>query len=176
MPLYSYQGMSPEVGQDCFIAPSADIVGAVTIGDRASIWFQTVVRGDVNGIIIGEDTNIQDLCVLHVAGSHPLIIGKKTTVGHKAILHACKIGDNSLIGMGAIIMDGAEIGDNSLVAAGTLVPPGKKFPPYSFIVGSPAVLKRELTDNEKENYANFYRHYETVRLHYRQEPPSGSIY
>ncbi len=168
MPLYPYQGINPKIGQECFIAPTADIIGAVTIGDRASIWFQTVIRGDVNQIMIGDDTNVQDQCVLHVAKNFPLIIGKQNTIGHKVTLHACKIGDHSLIGMGAIIMDGAEIGDNSLVAAGTLVPPGKKFPPHSFIVGSPAVLKRELSLEERETYAKFYLHYEPVRQDYRQ--------
>lgn len=168
MPLYPYQGINPKIGQECFIAPSADVIGAVTIGDRASIWFQTVIRGDVNQIIIGEDTNVQDQCVLHVAKNFPLIIGKKNTIGHKVTLHACKIGDNSLIGMGAIIMDGVEIGDNSLVAAGALIPPGKKFPAHSFIVGVPAVLKRELSLEERETYANFYLHYEPVRQDYLQ--------
>lgn len=175
MPLYPYQGRTPQIAQDCFIAPSADVIGAVTLGDKVSIWFHSVLRGDVNEITIGEGTNIQDLSVLHVAHQFPLVIGKGVTVGHRAILHACTIGDYSLIGMGAVIMDGAEIGENSLVAAGTLVPPGKKFPPFSFIVGSPAVLKRQLTLEERELYGKQYLNYGPIREAYRADPPTGSL-
>jgi len=169
VPLYSFKGKKPIIGTGCFIAPSADIVGDALIGSRVSIWFNVVARADINKIVIGDETNVQDLCLLHVGTNDALMIGKECTIGHKAILHGCSIGDNCLIGMGAIIMDGAEIGANSLVAAGCLVPPGKKFPPHSFIIGTPAVLKKELSLEERETYAKFYLHYESVREDYRLE-------
>ncbi len=167
MPLYSYLNWRPEIGKDCFIAPSAELIGQVFVGDKASVWFQTLVRADINYIKIGEETNVQDHCILHVSRDYPLIIGSHNSIGHNVTLHACKIGNHSLIGMGATILDGAEIGDNSLVAAGTLVPPGKKFPPHSFIIGSPAILKRELNEKEKEEYGKHYLHYEEVRNNFR---------
>jgi carbonic anhydrase/acetyltransferase-like protein (isoleucine patch superfamily) len=122
--------------------------------------FHTVLRADVNKVSIGENSNIQDLCCLHVSHEYALEIGNNVTVGHQVTLHGCRIGDHSLIGMGATIMDGVEVGENSLVAAGALIPPGKKFPPYSFIVGSPAILKRQLSPEEREYYAKFYLHYQ----------------
>lgn len=175
MPLYPYKGIMPQVGSECYLAPSADIIGATFIEDKVSVWFQCVLRGDVNEIHIGENTNIQDLCCLHVSHVDALYIGKNVTVGHKVTLHGCRIGDHCLIGMGSTIMDGAEIGENSLVAAGTLIPPGKKFPPFSYIVGSPATLKRELSPKEREEYAKFYLHYEPLREDYRGDDSLGNL-
>ena len=159
MTMYQYKNHQPKVGSECFIADSADVIGRVELADRANIWFQTVVRGDVNKIVIGENTNIQDLSILHVVEEFPLIIGKNVTVGHSVILHACEIGDGSLIGMGAKILDGAKIGKNCLVAAGSVVPPGKSYPDGSFIIGSPAKVKRELSEAEIEQYSNHYKTY-----------------
>ena len=159
MPIYNYKSISPSFGEDCFIAPSADIIGKVVCGDNVSIWFQAIVRGDVDSIAIGDDTNIQDHSMLHITEGIPLVIGSGVTVGHSCTLHSCTIEDNCLIGMGATILDNAVIGKNSLVAAGSLVPPGKKFPEGSFIVGSPAILKRKLTDEELKNYGNHYKSY-----------------
>ncbi|OIQ19194.1 MAG: gamma carbonic anhydrase family protein [Bacteriovorax sp. MedPE-SWde] len=159
MSQYSFKGISPEVGEGCFIADSADIIGKVFLGANSNLWFSTVARGDVNEIHVGENTNIQDLCMLHVVDEFKLIIGKNVSVGHSVTLHACKVGDGCLIGMGSTILDGAEIGENSLVAAGSVVPPGKSYPPGSFIIGSPAKVKRQLTEEEIEKYSNHYKTY-----------------
>lgn len=159
MSLYSYKNIKPEIGQGCFIAQSADVIGKVKLGANASLWFQVVARGDVNTICVGENTNIQDLCMLHVTEDLPLVVGDNVSVGHSVTLHACTIGNGCLIGMGATVLDGAIIGENSLVASGSVVPPGKKYPPGSFIIGSPAIVKRSLTSEEIERYSNHYRTY-----------------
>ena len=145
-----FQGTKPKIHESVFVAAGAQIIGDVEIAEGSSIWYNTVVRGDVHHIRIGKNTNIQDLSVVHVAANkYPTYIGNDVTVGHKALVHACKVGDRCLIGMGAIIMDGAEIGDDSIVAAGSLVIEGKKFPAGSLIMGSPAKVVREIRDNER---------------------------
>ncbi|MBL6990284.1 MAG: gamma carbonic anhydrase family protein [Bacteriovoracaceae bacterium] len=159
MTILQYDGHTPRVSDGCFIAPSADLIGDIIIGKSASVWFNCVLRGDMAQISIGENTNIQDLSMLHVDTNGPLIIGNNVTVGHKATLHACHIGDNCLIGMGAIILNNAKIGANSLVAAGSLVPPGKQYPPGSYILGTPAKVHRPLTKEEKTKYGNHYFNY-----------------
>jgi carbonic anhydrase/acetyltransferase-like protein (isoleucine patch superfamily) len=146
--IHSIGDVAPVLGKDVFIAWNAEVAGAVHAGDNASIWFSAVVRADIAPVEIGEDTNIQDGAVVHVDTDIPCRIGKHVTVGHRAILHSCIIGDNCLIGMGAIVLSGVEIGACSLVGAGSLVTQGKKFPPRSLIMGSPAKLVRELTDAE----------------------------
>lgn len=166
MPLFQYKSFTPIIGEECFVAPSADIIGRVKLGDHVNLWFQTVVRGDVNEIIIGENTNIQDLSMLHVIDEVPLIIGKNVSVGHKVTLHACTIGDNSLIGMGATVLDEAVIGKNSLVAAGSVVTPRKKFPDYSLIMGSPARFIRELNEEERIRYGEHYKSYLSIKNEY----------
>ncbi|WP_372655550.1 gamma carbonic anhydrase family protein [Halobacteriovorax sp.] len=160
MPIYKFDSISPSIADEVFIAPSADIIGKVWIGSKSSIWFRTVARGDVQEIHIGESTNIQDLCMLHVTEELPLIIGNGVSVGHSVTLHACTIEDNCLIGMGSTILDGAIIGKNSLVAAGSIVAPGKVYPEGSFIIGTPAVVKRKLTENELELYGQHFKSYE----------------
>lgn len=159
MSLYQLGEWSPQIGNSTFIADSADVIGRVTLFENANIWFGCVVRGDVDTITIGENTNIQDLSMLHVSKGFPLSIGKNVTIGHKVTAHGCSIGDNCLIGMGATLLDGAVVGENSLVAAGTLIPPGKVFPPRSYIMGVPGRLIRELTDEEVEKYGNHYKAY-----------------
>ncbi|WKY45319.1 gamma carbonic anhydrase family protein [Eubacteriaceae bacterium ES2] len=136
------------LGKTVFIAKSADVVGRVKLGNYVSIWFQAVLRGDVDSITIGDRTNIQDGTVVHVAPGHPTVIGDGVSVGHNAIIHGCAIGDNVLVGMGAIILNGAQIGDNSIVGAGALVTQGKVFPPNSLIIGSPAKAVRVLSEEE----------------------------
>lgn len=142
-----------------YISEGAKVIGRAQLGDHVSIWFNSVVRADVNFIKIGENSNVQDLCMLHVTELNSLMIGSNTSLGHSVVLHGCKIGNGCLIGMGAIILDGAEIGDNSIVAAGSLVTPGKKFPPGSMIKGRPAVVERALTQEEIEKTSNHYRSY-----------------
>ena len=169
MPLYSYKGIKPTLGDKVFIAPSADIVGDVILADNVSIWHNCVARGDVNWIKIGKNTNIQDLSMLHVTKDTPLLIGENVSVGHSVTLHGCVVGDRCLIGMGAVIMDNAIIGENSVVAGGSVVPPGKKYPPNSMIMGNPAVVKRELTKEEIELYGNHYKAYARYKDEYLDE-------
>lgn len=159
MPLYSYHEHKPLVGSGSFIAPSADIIGRVKIGKNASLWYNVVARGDINRIEIGDNTNVQDLTMLHVDFDLPCLIGASVTIGHNAIIHACTVGDHCLIGMGAIILNGAVIGENSVVAAGSVVPPGKIFPSNSMIMGSPAKVVRELTPEEKHKYGQHFQSY-----------------
>lgn len=148
MPIYALDGESPEFDDRAsnWIAPDATLIGRVRLGRNAGVWFGAVIRGDNEPIVIGEDTNVQEHTVMHTDPGFPLTIGKGCTIGHKAMLHGCVIGDNSLIGMGAIVLNGAKIGKNSLVGAGALVTEGKEFPDGSLIVGSPAKAVRQLDD------------------------------
>lgn len=165
--IYPHHGHWPKIHETAFVAPSADVVGETEIGPESSVWFQVVIRGDVNSIKIGSRTNIQDLSMLHVTRKKwPLRIGDEVTVGHRVMLHGCTVGNRVLIGMGATLMDGCEIGDECIVAAGALVTEGKKFPPRSLILGSPAKVVRELTEEElaflpksAQNYVNDSREY-----------------
>jgi carbonic anhydrase/acetyltransferase-like protein (isoleucine patch superfamily) len=157
--LYSFKEHSPKIHSSCFIAPNATLIGQVELGENANVWLGCVLRGDINKIIVGKNTNIQDLSMVHVVESIPAIIGDNVTIGHSAVIHACTIGNGSLIGMQACILDGAEIGEESVVAAGSLVPPGKKFPPRSMIMGNPAKVVRELRPEEIQTYSNHYKTY-----------------
>ena len=165
--LHKYQGISPKLGHNTWVAPSADVIGDVTCGEECSIWFGCVVRGDVHYIKIGDRVNIQDLSMIHVthykkpdrSDGNPTIIGNDVTIGHRVMLHGCTIEDACLIGMSATILDGAVIGKESIVGAGALVTKGKIFPPRSLIMGSPAKVVRELGDDEvKELYASAHRY------------------
>ncbi len=165
--LHNFKGMNPKLGKNTWVAPSADVVGDVTCGEDCSIWFGSVVRGDVHTIKIGNRVNIQDLSMIHVthykkedkSDGNPTIIGDDVTIGHRVMLHGCEIEDACLIGMSATILDGAVIGKESIVGAGALVTKNKIFPPRSLIVGSPAKVVRELNDDEvKELYASAKRY------------------
>ena len=144
----NYLEFEPSIHDSVFLAENSVIIGQVNIKKDASIWYNVVIRGDVNSISIGEGTNIQDLTMVHVAGDHSLTIGDFVTVGHQATVHGCTIGNNCLIGMGAIILDGAEIGDNVIIGAGALITQGKKIPNNSLVLGSPGKIIRELTDED----------------------------
>jgi len=150
MPGYILEGYKPKIedGDSTFIAPSADLIGKIILGASTGIWFGAVLRGDNEPITIGEGSNIQDQTVIHTEMGVPATIGKGCTIGHRALLHGCTIGDNCLIGMGAIVMNHAEIGPDSIVGAGALITEGKKFLPRSLIFGNPAVFKRFLNDKE----------------------------
>ena len=141
---------TPKVASSAFIATGAVVIGAVTLGQESSVWFSSVVRADINSINIGHQTNIQDGAVLHVSDDHPCVLGDRVTVGHRAVVHACNVQDEVLIGMGAIILDGAEIGTRSIIAAGALVTKGMKVPPGSLVLGSPAKIVRALTQEEQD--------------------------
>ncbi len=160
-----FENFTPSVPESCFVAHSTEIIGDITFGENVNIWYGTIIRGDINRVEIGEKTNIQDGSVLHVdhPGDHPdtgaLLIGKNVTVGHKALLHACKIGDNCLVGMGAIVLSGAEIGNGCIIAAGAVVKENDKFPDNSLIVGIPAKVKAEVTPEWHEKILNSSRRY-----------------
>jgi Carbonic anhydrases/acetyltransferases, isoleucine patch superfamily len=163
MMIFEYMGSVPQIGEDVFIAEGAKVIGNVTVGSKSSIWFNTILRGDVHYIRIGERTNIQDNSVIHVTnGKFPVNIGCGVTIGHGAIIHGCEIKDYCLIGMGAIILDGSSIGDHSLVAAGSVVREGLEVPPRSLVAGVPGKIMRELTDDElvklEESAARYVRY------------------
>lgn len=161
MPIYAIDGVEPrfEDRDSNWVAPDATLIGNVTLGRNVGIWFGTVVRGDNEKISIGEDSNVQEHTIMHTDPGFPLTIGKGCTIGHRAMLHGCTIGDNSLIGMGAIVLNGAKIGRNSLVGAGALVTEGKEFPDNSLIVGSPAKAIRALDDAAVERLRKSAAHY-----------------
>ena len=144
-----HKGVTPQLDTSVFLAPTACVIGDVQIGEKSSLWFNVVVRGDVNFIRIGSRTNIQDGSVIHVTGdTHPTVVGDDVSVGHSATLHGCTIHDKCLIGIGAIVLDGAVVGASSLVAAGSVVAPGTQIPPQSLVMGSPGRVKRVLTEDE----------------------------
>lgn len=150
--LIEFEGHRPNLGEGVFVAPSAAVIGRVEIGADSSIWYNTVVRGDVEPIEIGARTNIQDGSIIHVTGGeHDTVVGDEVTVGHGATIHGCDIEDRCLIGMGATILDGAVVESESLVAADALVTPGTRIPSGSLVMGSPAEVARELTDQERES-------------------------
>ncbi|MEA3374136.1 MAG: gamma carbonic anhydrase family protein [Campylobacterota bacterium] len=173
--IYNFKQWSPTLGNKTWIADSADVVGNVSLGENCSIWFGCVVRGDVHYISIGDRTNIQDLSMIHVthykkadmSDGNPTIIGSDVTVGHRVMLHGCTIEDACLIGMSATILDGAVIGKESIVGAGALVTKNKQFPPRSLIVGSPAKVIRELTDEEVEELYASAKRYVAFKEDYR---------
>ena len=159
----TFQGIRPTIPDSCFIEDTAVVIGDVVLGEDCSVWFNAVIRGDVNHIRIGNRTNVQDLCMLHVThDTHPLIIGNEVTIGHSVVLHGCTIKDRVLVGMGAIVMDGAVIGEDSVVGAGALVVEGTVVPPKSVILGSPGRVRRGVSDAElawiKESAANYVKY------------------
>lgn len=148
--IIEYEGIKPKIHESCFVADSAEVIGRVNVDVNSSVWYGCIIRGDENTIDIGKNTNIQDGTVIHISKEYETIIGDYVTVGHKAILHACKIGNNVLVGMGAILLDGVEIEDDVLIAAGSIVTPGKVIPKGSLVMGSPAKVVRKLSDEEIE--------------------------
>jgi len=162
-----YRSIFPRIHSTAFVDESAHVIGDVEIGEESSVWMNVVIRGDVNIIRIGNRTNIQDGTVVHVMQqTHATLIGDDVTVGHAAILHGCIIHDRCLIGMGALLLNGAEIGEDTIVAAGTLVPEGMKIPPRSLVMGRPAVRKRELTDTDVATIKSYAERYVDYRKDY----------
>lgn len=160
----------PKVGNNVFIAPGAVVVGDVTLGDESSVWYQTTVRGDDAAITIGNRTNIQDNVVLHVDKGISLEIGEGSSIGHGAILHGCRIGDNTLVGMGAIILNGAKIGNDCMIGAGTLVTQNKEIPDRSLVLGSPGKVVRSLTEEEiQANWKNAQAYVRDSEAHHKGE-------
>ena len=168
--ILSYKGILPTLGQDAYVAPGARVIGDVVLGDGASVWFNSVVRGDVMPIRIGARTNIQDLSVLHVSSdTFATTIGDDVTVGHRAIIHGCTIEDRCLIGMGAIILDGAHIEEGCLIAAGALVPPGVRVPAGSMYMGAPGKVRRQVSPEELEGFLESAKHYSELARVYANE-------
>jgi carbonic anhydrase/acetyltransferase-like protein (isoleucine patch superfamily) len=159
MPLYAIDDVAPQLGQGAWAAPSADLIGDVRLGARASVWFGAILRGDNTPLILGDDTNFQDGAIGHSDRGFPLTIGAHVTVGHQAILHGCTIADDCLIGMGARILNGAVLENECLVGAGALITEGKHFERGSHIVGAPARAVRQLTDEEKQALRMSAAHY-----------------
>lgn len=156
----------PNVHSSAFIAKSADLIGAVTVGEGASIWYASVLRADINTIKIGAYSNIQDGCIVHLESDLGTDVGQYVTVGHKAILHACRIDDEVLVGMGAIVMDGVEVGSRSIIGAGSLVTMGTKIPPGSLVLGSPARVVRKLSGEEQDSVKGWAENYVLLARRY----------
>ncbi len=158
----------PVVDPSVYVPESAIVIGDVTIGQQSSVWFHTVVRGDIEAVRIGARTNVQDNSTIHVVGGRwPTIIGDDVTVGHSVVLHGCTIGNGTLVGMGAIVLDGAEIGEQCLVGAGALVTPGTNIPPRSVVLGSPAKRVREINADEAARLATATANYLALSAQYR---------
>lgn len=147
--VYNFEDKRPEIAESAFIAESADVIGEVFIGEQCSIWFGAVIRADGKSVAVGRGSNIQDNCTVHIGGDYSTEIGEFVTVGHGAIVQACKIGDYSLIGMGAIVLNGAEVGDYTIIGAGSVVTPRTKIPSGVLAFGTPARVVRELSEEEK---------------------------
>ncbi len=165
----SYLGSKPEIYPHTFVANSADIIGKVKIDEHSSVWYQCVLRGDVNSITIGKGTNIQDHTVIHVGTNHSTIIGNYVTVGHSSIIHGCKIGNHVLVGMGSCILDGSIIGDNSIIGAKSLITKNKVFEEGMLIMGSPAKAIRKLTKDEIDSIKRSSMNYIQVAKEYLDE-------
>jgi carbonic anhydrase/acetyltransferase-like protein (isoleucine patch superfamily) len=159
MALYELDELKPQVAESAWVADSAQVMGNVTLGEGASVWFGAVVRGDTDRIVVGAGSNIQDGSVLHADEGKPLLIGERVTVGHLVMLHGCTVGDESLIGIGATVLNGAKIGRHCLVGAGSLVTENKVFPDGSMIMGSPAKVVRQLTTEQIEGLRKSADHY-----------------
>lgn len=166
MAIYELDGKAPQLGEGAWVADSAQVIGQVEMGENASVWYGVVVRGDTEKIRIGRNTNVQDLSVLHADAGVPLTIGDNVTVGHQVMLHGCTIGEGTLIGIQAVVLNNARIGRNSIVGAGSVVTEGKEFPDNSLIVGAPAKAIRTLDAEQVAKFQAIVPHYvENARLH-----------
>jgi carbonic anhydrase/acetyltransferase-like protein (isoleucine patch superfamily) len=164
----------PTLGKGVYVAQGAVVLGDVTLGDYSSVWCNAVLRGDINRIFVGHHTNIQDNAVLHLADDLPCLLGNYVTVGHAAIVHACTIGDQALIGMGSVILDGVVIGEQSLVGAGAVVTPGTQIPPGSLVLGAPAKVVRELALQERSDLKTLAEKYVRLAAYYLERVPNPS--
>jgi carbonic anhydrase/acetyltransferase-like protein (isoleucine patch superfamily) len=161
----SFLHRQPRLGKGVYLASSAIVLGDVRLGSFSSVWYGAVLRGDINRIVVGHHTNIQDNAVLHLSDRFPCLLGDRVTVGHSAIVHACRVGDEVLVGMGAVILDGAVVGRQSLIGAKSLVPQGMRIPPGSLVLGSPARIVRPLTVRERSRLKLFAVKYAKYAAH-----------
>jgi carbonic anhydrase/acetyltransferase-like protein (isoleucine patch superfamily) len=167
----SFQNLSPKIHETAFVADDAIVIGDVEIGAESSVWFGSILRGDVNYIRIGKRTNVQDGSIIHVSSkTHPTVLEDEITLGHRVTLHGCYVETGCLIGIGAIILDGVRVGRNSLVAAGSLVTPNTQIPPRVLVMGSPARVKRTLSDEEVADLERFWRNYVSLSQIYKNQP------
>jgi carbonic anhydrase/acetyltransferase-like protein (isoleucine patch superfamily) len=168
MALYELDGQAPKLGKNAYVADSAQVIGQVTLEENVSVWFGTIIRGDSEHIHIGAGSNIQDASVLHADAGVPLTLGKNVSVGHQVMLHGCTVGDGSLIGIGAVVLNHARIGRNCLVGAGALVTEGKEFPDGSMILGSPAKAVKQLSPEQIAGLQRIAAHYVENAEHFRK--------
>jgi carbonic anhydrase/acetyltransferase-like protein (isoleucine patch superfamily) len=166
MALYELDGVAPQLGTGAWVADSAEVIGNVQLGENASIWFGAVLRGDNETMTIGRNSNVQDMSMLHSDPGSPLTIGENVTIGHQVMLHGCTIGDNSLIGIQAVVLNNAKIGRNSIVGAGSVVTEGKEFPDNSLIFGSPAKVMRTISDEDAARLRHGSEHYVNNAVRY----------
>ena len=165
--IYPFHSKTPNIDPSVYLADYTTITGDVTIGPESSVWFNTVIRGDVSPTIIGKKVNIQDLCCLHQSPNRPLILEDEVTIGHQVTLHSCTVKKGALIGMGSIILDGAEIGEGAFIGAGSLVPPGKIIPPNTLALGSPVKVVRDLNDEDRIDMERIVREYAEKGQYYK---------
>ena len=169
MTLYTFDNSIPEIKETSFIAPNASLIGQVKIGKNSSVWFNTVLRGDMENIIIGDESNIQDLSMGHADPGFPLVLGNRVTIGHHCVLHGCKIEDDCLIGMGAIIMNGVRIGRGSIIGAGAVLLEGMEIPEFSMVIGSPAKIKKTYDESILDNIRKSAKIYVKRSISYREK-------
>ncbi|MCG3153230.1 MAG: Protein YrdA [bacterium] len=170
--VFSYLQHTPQIDPTCYLAPGSQVIGQATLGPHVSLWPGTIVRADIHAITIGRMTNLQDMTVCHVADDGPCHIGEYCTVGHRATIHGCTVGNYVLVGMGAIILNYARIGDWSIIAAGSLVTEGMVIPPYSLVIGTPAKIRRELTPDEAHKNKYWAQKYRRVVQEYQTGLPA----
>ncbi len=168
MTLYAFENYAPAIKETSFIAPNASLIGRVKIGEKSSVWFNTVLRGDMEKITVGDESNIQDLCMGHADPGFPLVVGNRVTIGHNCVLHGCKIEDDCLIGMGTIIMNGVRIGMGSIIGAGSVLLEGMEVPEFSMVVGSPAKVKKSYDESILENIRESAKIYVLRSITYRE--------
>ena len=168
--ILAFQDILPKIDETAFVAGNATVIGDVEIGAESSVWFGSILRGDVNYIRIGERVNVQDGTIIHVSSkTHPTVLEDEITLGHRVTLHGCHIETGCLIGIGSIVLDGARVGRNSLVAAGSLLTPNTQIPPRVLVMGSPARVKRELSDDEVKDLERFWRNYVSLSGVYQSQ-------
>ena len=169
MTIYTFENLTPEIKETSFIAPNSSLIGRVKIGEKSSVWFNTVLRGDMEEITIGEESNIQDLSMGHADPGFPLIVGSRVTIGHHCIVHGCRIEDDCLIGMGAIIMNGVRIGKGSIIGAGAVLLEGMEIPEFSMVIGSPAKIKKTYDESILDNIRKSAKIYVKRSISYREK-------
>jgi carbonic anhydrase/acetyltransferase-like protein (isoleucine patch superfamily) len=170
-----FLGRQPAIPPSAFVAPGAAVIGHVTLGEESSVWYQAVLRGDINRIVVGAHSNVQDGAVVHLERDLPTVIGEWVTVGHRAVVHACTVDNEVLVGMGSIILDGAEIGARSIIGAGAVVTGGKKIPPGSLVLGTPGKVVRQLSVDEQTAIRGWAERYVTLSRVYLEKAKSGSL-